>query len=322
MPGKTPRILQNSLATGLFLFALVNPFNYVLADLRDLPVQDNGLQVQNPTRSFGYFVGDILIQKINLDSGIRGSDKLIPPELPSEQRINEFLYRLTPTVTLENKQRWFSIRYQIINSPIQTTTIKLPGVAFNTESNQEILLNPWSFNVGTLTDDQTTAELSPLADLKGQNLVDKRDNTGLKLSLAALLATILLWTIWWIVRHLRDTHTQPFAKARRKIKKLPVTERDTNKESWVALHHAFNDVAGKTVSAGSTDELFAAAPWLTLEKERIENFFQASSGRFFSAIETSEQIPIDALSISLHRLEKRQAKKSKQSTKPVQNKTA
>lgn len=297
------------LLTGLTLLAAATSTK-VLAEL-----QDNGLEVQNPTRSFGYFVGDILEQKINLDSSISGHDSLLVPDLPSEQRINEFLYRLSPIVETNNKQRWLSIRYQVINAPDRTTTIFLPEVTFNTQdgatanTDEEILLHPWSFNIAPLTTEQTDDVLTPLPDRPGHALIEKRDSYALKLSLVALISTLLLWTLWWIVRHFSDAHTLPFAKARRKIKKLPATERDTNSESWVALHHAFNDIAGKTISSGSTDALFAAAPWLTPEKQLIDRFYNASSGRFYQGLETPEQIPIDALSRSLYRLEKRQVKR-------------
>lgn len=265
--------------------------------------QDNGLQVQNPQRAFGYFVGDILEQKINLDS----SDLLVP-NLESAQRINEFLYRLDTTVKIEDKQRWFSIRYQIINTSHQTTAVSLPEVAFNTESNDEILLEPWTFNIAALTTDNIDGKLTPLPDTTGHALVSKLDNRGLQLSFVALISTLLLWIVWWVVRHFRDSHTLPFAKARRIITKLPTAERDNSSDAWVALHHAFNDVAGKTISAGSTDALYTAAPWLISEKELIEQFYKVSSGRFFKQSKTLEQIPVDTLSRALYRLEKRQAK--------------
>ncbi len=269
----------------------------------------NGLQVQNPTRSFGYFVGDTLEQKINLDSG-----NLIDPELPSEQRVNEFLYRLATKVEIVNKQRWLHIRYQIINSPNQTTTINLPGHTFKSKSDEEVVLPPWNFNVAALTTtdnvtDENDGGLSPLDDIAGLTLVEKRDNKGLKLSFAALLLTILLWLTWWIARHFRDLHTLPFAKAHRIIKKLPADERDTNSDSWVALHHAFNEVAGKTISAGNTDKLYAAAPWLESENNSIEHFYKVSSGRFFKGSNTTEEVPVNALSRTLYQLEKRQAKR-------------
>jgi len=190
----------------------------------------------------------------------------------------------------------------------------LPGVTFKSKSDEEILLAPWSFNVAVLTTtDNVTAEsdsrLSPLDDIAGLTLVEKRDKKGLLLSLAALLLTVLLWIIWWIARHFREQHTLPFAKAHRIIKKLPAEERDTNSESWVALHHAFNDVTGKTVSAGNTDKLYAAAPWLESEKESIEHFYKASSGRFFKGSNTTEKVPVNVLSRSLYHLEKKQAKR-------------
>jgi len=68
------RPLLNSLALKFLAIGLLYTSINTIA-LAEL--QDNGLQVQNPTRSFGYFIGDILEQQINLDSG-----NLIEPELP------------------------------------------------------------------------------------------------------------------------------------------------------------------------------------------------------------------------------------------------
>jgi len=187
----------------------------------------------------------------------------------------------------------------------------LPVVAFKSKTDKEILLDPWNFNIASLTTAQNDAELLPLADLTGRAVVEKRDSKGFKLSLAALISTILLWVVWWIVRHFRDAHTLPFAKARSRIKKLPAKERDSRRESWVALHHAFNDVAGKTVSTGTIDRLYTVAPWLASEKDRIDKFFSASSGRFFKGVKTPEHIPVDALSRTLYNLEKKQVKNSR-----------
>ena len=62
---------------------------FVFFMLLIIPVSEANLLVEQPTRSHGYFIGDVLVQRINLDS----LDEPVTAEnLETELRIGTHLY--------------------------------------------------------------------------------------------------------------------------------------------------------------------------------------------------------------------------------------
>ena len=277
----------------LFLLALVI-----------VPITKADLQVEHPERSYGYFIGDVLLQRVNLEPS---AGAINVKDLESGLRINDYLYRLPSEEVTIKKQRWLELRYQVINSPVQTETIALPAVTFLTESDEELLLQPWGFTIAPLIAAGDGDESSPLVDHRALDVIEKPNRRILKLGLISLLSILALWLLWWLIRHFKDSHTLPFAQARRTIKNIPNAERDQDPQAWVALHRAFNDVAGKTVNGNSLRELFVVAPWIEEYKGEVEEFYAASSARFYQQAEP-EAIAVSKLCNRLHRAEKRQAK--------------
>lgn len=262
------------------------------------------LIVENPSRAHGYFIGDILLQRIKLNAG---EDKIIVGEIDAEQRINDYLYRFPlETVSIEN-QKWLELRYQVINAPVQTEAITLPAMVFESDSGKELNLQPWSFTIASLISSDDGDVSKPIPSLRALDVIDKPNDQLFKLSMAGFLATLALWLLWLVTRHLNDSETLPFAKAMRSIKQIPRGTRDTDSQSWVALHRAFNAVGGKTISTGSLSELFSIAPWLSDHKSEITEFYSASATRFYQQ-EESETFPVARLCKALQRAEKRQAK--------------
>ncbi len=277
---------------------------FIILALLIVPIAIADLQVQHPDRSYGYFIGDVLLQRVNLESS---AGAVSATDLESGLRINDYLYRLpNKTVTIQ-KQQWLELRYQVINSPTQTETIALPAITFVTESGEEQLLQPWFFTVAPLTASGDGDVSSPLPDRSALDVIDKPNMPLLKMGMISLLSVLGLWFLWWLIRHVKDSHTLPFALARRTINKLPSAERDKNPQAWIALHRAFNDVAGKTISGNSLDQLYSAAPWIKQYEGKVEEFYTASSVRFFQQVEP-EAIAVSKLCNTLHQAEKRQAK--------------
>ncbi len=274
------------------------------------PIAHADIQVENPNRTHGYFIGDILLQRVNLDSL---TETIAAPSLESDLRVGAFLYRISHEEVTINKQQWLELRYQIINAPQQTETIELPSVLFVTEAGGEQQLPAWQFTVAPLTSTESGSESSPIADRRALDVIDTPSSDKFKWGVAALLTTLALWLLWWLVRHFTDSHTLPFAKAQRIIRKLPTAERDTDPAAWVALHHAFNGVAGKTITDSTQADLFNAAPWLSEHKSEIENFYAASTARFYQQNE-SQSVAVAALCSTLQRAEKRQAKQTKKTS--------
>lgn len=266
----------------------------------------SGLLVEQPARAHGYFIGDVLLQRINLDS----SDKPVTAKFDTELRINSYLYRMASKEVIVKEQTWLELRYQIINSPSEAKAIALPSVSFETASGTQETIPAWEFTVTPLTAAGLQSELSPLPNRRAVDVIDRHNGDKLKLYLAVLIATLALWLTWWVVRHFKDKHTLPFARAHRRIKRLPAADRDSDSSSWITLLHAFNSVAGKTISKSTVSQLFEAAPWLVEYRTSVESFYAASSARFYQQSET-QFFAVSKLCATLQRAEKRQARQQK-----------
>lgn len=268
--------------------------------------------VEQPARAFGYFIGDVLEQRINL-----GTEpvNIVEPDLDTGQRVGSFLWRMPGELYEQQHGRqdrqWLVLRYQIINVPPTADTINLPALTLKTQSGAELTVAEWPFVVSPLTHYEDTDSVPILLPNRtAAALLPSHDNAWLLASFVGLLATLSLWLLWWLFRCWRDSHTLPFANAYRLIRRLPAARIHSEPDAWVALHHAFNAVAGKTISIDSVSELFVNAPWLAVRQPAIEQFYTASAARFFQQSETSsiEAVDVKALCADLSRLEKRQAK--------------
>lgn len=272
-----------------------------------IPLAHANLQVEHPSRSHGYFIGDVLLQRINLNAT---PELIVTPQLQDGQRVDTWLNQL-PLTNTTVEQQWLELRYQIINSPPTPQTISLPAITFKTHGGDELLLESWPFTVSPLISSIEaggSSASSLLPDRDALDVIGSKNSNALKLSLAALLATLAAWLLWRLFTHFRDVHILPFAKANNTINRLPRAKRDSDPDAFIALHHAFNSVAGKTISTGSLSQLFDAAPWLTEFKKPVENFYESSAVRFFQQADTPPSIAVTDLCATLYRAEKRQVK--------------
>ena len=89
-----------------------------------MPATEANLLVEQPTRSHGYFIGDVLVQRINLDSL---DEPVTAQNLETELRIGTHLYRMASKEIIVKDQTWLELRYQIINAPTVAETIALPA---------------------------------------------------------------------------------------------------------------------------------------------------------------------------------------------------
>ncbi len=291
------------LATLLQLSLILIPL--VLAPQAQAQAQAQ-LLVEQPERSHGYFIGDVLLQRINLQ---KPEKIIVPPDLHEAKRVDAYLYRL-PIVSPSVDQQWLELRYQIINAPQNTTTINLPEIPFTTNEGTKLSLPPWQFTVSLLTGpgaENNRLASSLIPDRQALDVLVPPNSKALIFSAIALIATLLLWLLWWLYTFFNDARIQPFAKARRAINQFPRPQRDSQPQALIALHHAFNHVAGKTISTASLPQLFEAAPWLQEYRSKIEHFYTLSAERFFQQTDAPSSLDITDLSTALYRAEKRHA---------------
>ena len=238
--------------------------------------------VQQPPRAFGYVIGDVLEQRIRLEAGGR---KVVLAEIPPIQRVGQWLERLSSTLTTSDwDQHWLELQYQVINAPLELVTVSLPALNLAVIDGEPLVVDAWPITISPLTPTVVagSGELPLMRPDRAPVLADTRGAAQrLKYTSKALVATILGWFGWWLWRHNTDARRLPFSRALRDLRKLGIKQLDEKPHAWFALHHAFNDSAGRTINAGGIAELIQQQPWLKSLQSRIEAFYDASAARFF-----------------------------------------
>lgn len=262
--------------------------------------------VQQP-RLTGYFVGDLLTQRVLLQ---RGGETLTPATLPPTGRVSSWFERHRVTLaTDEALHHWLVIEYQILNAPPKLTSVTLPAWQLAVAStpgaspltlripSASINVAPLSLpgspeQVGTrdLRPDRLPAVI-PTAPIRG----------NIALSASALVLTLIAWMGWLVWRNRRAVATQPFARALREMRTLD----DHEPGAWQALHRAFDRTAGRVIQSATLPVLFERAPQLAPARAQIETFFAQSTLIFFGSATTSNTSLPRTLCAELLRIERR-----------------
>lgn len=267
-----------------------------------LRADEKPVLVQQPVRSFGYTIGDVIEQRIALKSSYDVEQWL---ELLPIQRVDQWLDRQASTVV--DSGRWLELRYQIINSPTTVVTSTLPALELPLNNQDVLSIEAWRFSIAplipTVSEPSTNlplmqADSSPIAP-------DSYSATrNLKRLIIALLATVAFWLLWWLWQNRRDATHLPFARAYLDLRKFDSLDVNENKKAWIIMHHAFNRTAGRTVSSNSVDELTKRISWLQTLTPQINDFYSASAQRFFAQSKQAESFDLLPLCKALYRAEK------------------
>ena len=264
-------------------------------------------EVEQP-RAFGHVLGDVLTQRILLQSGSRNADTAT---MPSTGRIGIWFERRTPRVETDaNGRRWMVIEYQITNAPQTLITVALPALTLMLTSPSGTVLQvpEWPVSVGPLTP-QTAFTKGDLQALLPDRLAMIAATTPLRRqmmwALGLLALTLLAWLGWWQWRNRREAARLPFARAWARMRHSNTAEANQNAHAWLSLHRALNETAGQVVHAGSLPDLFAKAPHLKPLQPQLERFYQQSGERFFASGSSVAGFPLLDLCRDLYRAERR-----------------
>ena len=255
-------------------------------------------------RTFGYTLGDLIVQQVPL---VRDGKDFELESLPPPGRVGRsFWRRAARTVQDAQGRRWLLVEYQILNAPQVLEMWFLPPLQLKGAGAGVIDVEPWRFSIAPLTppeafdapglgamrDDLLPAPV-PLAPLVRRA----------RLAAAALGMTLLLWGMALYLRR-RSLHNRlPFARALRDLTAMP----DDTPQAWRCLQHALNDAAGQVVRSGNVDQLLASAPYLAGERAAIEQFCREASALFFSGAAPVRAASVRALARRLRRLERQYA---------------
>jgi mxaA protein len=245
-----------------------------------LSAQPANIPVVEQPRSTGYFVGDLVTQRILLD---RDGGVLRPAALPRPGRVSTWFERRRTTIETDSALRhWLVAEYQILNAPPKLTTVTLPAWVLRTSVDSALKIPPASISIAPLSLPGSPAQVGT-ADLRPDRLPPVIATAPLRrattLSAGALVLTLSAWFGWLFWRNRRTLATQPFAHAWREMRTLD----DREPRAWQALHRAFDRAAGRVIHTATLPALFERAPELIPARARIEQFYAQSSLLFFGA---------------------------------------
>jgi len=307
-------------SVGLSLFLIVST-NRLCAEVNSNALVNEAealvvsVRVEQPSRAFGYVLGDVLIQRVLLPASTDRASLL--KRLPAIERIGQWLERQAVTIQPDKDNRlWLRLRFQVINSPTDLITANLPAIHLvvnengRSDTDATLRIDAWPFTLGPLTPEVVagTGDLLALRPDRQPVALDTADSVSRIQIIGMALAVVLLsWLAWWLWRQRRDATRLPFAIALQTIKKMGGRKADEHPDAWMAMHHAFNSVAGQTVHAGSVGDLMKRQRWLQVLNQPIEQFYTASAARFFEHPPRSQAFELHVFSQQLCRAEKRNA---------------
>ena len=270
------------------------------------PLAHGAIATVEQPRPSGYFVGDLLTQRVLLqDHG----QPLTPSSLPPAGRVNAWFERHKSTIVTDPAlRRWLVIQYQILNAPKAVTVTMLPAWQLAVKSGgaaETIRVPATSINVAPLSPPGSPEQVGT-RDLRPDHTPPPIETAPIRRAIATsatgMALTLLAWLSWIIWRNRHAAATQPFARALREMQSLD----DREPRAWQILHRAFDRTAGRVIQRATLPTLFEQAPQLAPARPQIEEFFTQSNLLFFGSpsIPEANSLP-RTLCAELRRIERR-----------------
>jgi mxaA protein len=261
--------------------------------------------VEEP-RAFGHVIGDVLTQRVLLQSG--GED-VGAVALPSGGRTGIWFERRDARIETDAQgRRWLALDYQIVNSPPALSAVALPSMTLSARTGTVLQVPEWTISVAPLSPKAAFAT-GDLQALRPDRLALPAPAAALRHKLAwalgMLVVTLIAWAAWWQWRNRREAANLPFARAWSEMRRLKRSDLDTHAPAWLCLHRALNETAGQVVHGGSLSRVFAQAPYLRGFAPQLERFYQLSGERFFANAPPGARFALLDLCRALYRAERR-----------------
>jgi mxaA protein len=254
--------------------------------------------VEQP-RNFGYFLGDVLTQRLLLDT------PTLRPQLPPADRVGSWFERRAARIeTDQDGRRWLTIEYQVVNSPQGLSDVVLPGSTITMQSGRVLQIPEWHMSLAPLTPVVEGAAGDPHTlrpDRKPPPVTTLNMRQRLRAWIGALCVSLGLWGTWLVWRNRRDAQVKPFARALQQLRWLGPDD----EKGWVIMHRALNAAAGRVVQSGSLPALLDARAQFAPLRPALEDFYRESSARFFARSPSTANLSLIALCRELRRIEKR-----------------
>ena len=263
-----------------------------------LAAEQTRATVEQP-RSFGYVIGDLATQRIQLPN------RFVATELTTPQRVGLWFERLgTRTEVTSDGSRWLIVDYQLTNAPRTLAAANLPAWTLESKDGAKLNVPAWSMNVGALIPENVSPSIELLRPDRSAPLIPTAAmRARFHFALLALAIVLVSWIAWrqWRIR--QERANLPFAHALHEMRHLE----DGAPLAWQTLHRAFDRTAGRVIQLENLPALFQRAPHLAPLRPDIERFFAQSSERFFGTGLAQGSISTRSLCRELQRLEQRYA---------------
>jgi mxaA protein len=271
------------------------------------------VRVTDP-RAFGLFVGDVIERQadVTVDPGDELLDASVPQPGPVTYWLDLVALDVRPTDESGARRYHIDLKYQTFYVPLESKRMTIPPLTlrFKTAAGAAAATIPaFDFTMSPLRElfpekSDTGSAIVLRPDAKPQLIKTGSVRTGLLASaLTVLLAAALI--------AFRKRPRRPFTEAVRRIR------HDAGKNGsgvgyrsgLLALHRAFDEVAGKRLLAEDLDRFLASHPDLDLESGEITRFFKSSRSVFFgddlgSGIATLPPSALSSLAGRLARIER------------------
>lgn len=253
------------------------------------------LHEENPERSVGYTVGDILERTITLD--VKKPYKLLDTSLPivgyerryKGQIIGIELRSISHTQEEHDASTTYTIHlaYQVFTNNVVAKHAALPAEIVKLIANGKVAqyrIPSWDFAISPIAIFGAVKIQYDMSTFRGPLLLDVGPEKLRLKVLLSILALALLGLLYILGRRAwLPRMGGPFARAYRdlnKLRKLPVT--DASLQTAVSrVHQSLNATAGNSVFNDTLEAFLARKPAFKPVKADIEQFFGLSRHVFF-----------------------------------------
>ena len=278
-------------------FLLLGGFNAQALEYENLPDIKPGIvsiKIQEPERSVGYTVGDVLTRNITFK--IKKPYLLIDESLPiigyerryKGQLIGIDLSDLKHVKKEESDavEHTLTLSYQVFTNNVVAKHGSLPSEylrIMNTQNKQiaKYRIPSWDFAISPISIYGAVKVESDMSGFRGPLLLDNsKEKQRLKV-LLTILALSLLGLLYMLGKHAwLPRMGGPFAKTYRLIRKSSNTPQDIQK-AVSSMHQSLNTTAGMSVFSGNLEQFFNRKPGFKPIQSEIEQFFALSRQVFF-----------------------------------------
>jgi mxaA protein len=239
--------------------------------------EQNQMAAAEIDKAWGLLLGDIVNMQVSLPIAVDDIDESTLPH--KGKRYGDWLYIRSTSLN----EQLFSIEFQVVNVPPQTTDVTTPALNFRLKTGEFIDIETLPITLSPILaqvdiENGTLPALKPAQTPSFIATTPLLNRLLLALSFAVITGLILLiWNIGW-----RPRNRKPFAEALHSLRMLRWKHNNDPQQAVRIVHKAFNRTADKTIVASDLGELFTIAPWLKPLQQDIELFYQQSSRHFFS----------------------------------------